>query len=793
MDDEPIGGIGTDLSVEVGGSTTGNIEAEGDVDYFAVELQAGVTYQIDLEGVNTGVGTLVDPLLLGIFNASGEQVAASDDDGGSATNSRIVFTPSESGTYFIAASHFDNENMDDIGIYKVYVAEEALSDRPDGVSVSFVELSGNDHIDSLTANFGYQADLDGTTRLTYSIPDANSTFFNAFELEEIDLTQSFFAGSNATVSAFTDGLSFVEALANIEFTEVEDAGNSFGVLRIAASDAESGNVIGIAGFPSRFPEGSDIFIFENQISGQGYLQSVVLHELGHALGLRHFTDGRTPMPEGFGGAEFSQMAPSFASAFFSDAVIADLHPTTFGYLDILALTHIYGANNFAFGGNDTYTFDTSSRYWQTIYDLGGTDTILITGSGSVDIDLTADSSALGGRFIDVGTTVNYLGSIGQTVGTRTATVFITPETVIENITASSGDDRIVGNDVANRISGGGGQDLLIGGAGADTIKGGDGDDAVSAGDGNDVLFAGVGDTGDDFSAGDAGNDLLGGGAGNDFLVGGGHNNTVSGLEDAGSSPSLDGQDTLFGGTGDDTLLGGGFNDQDGDGNYDDGEAVENGLAPNAIYGGPGDDRAHGAAGDDTIGGGDGNDTLVGGDGADVFYGGRNDQNVVGVNDKISGGAGNDTIFASVGDDIVAGGTGGDIIFGGAGNDTITGGDGSDAIFNGAGNDIVDAGSGADTIRGSPGDDTLFGGSGADLFSFRSGDGDDVINDFVVGVDQLNLSRSSTEFGSADDVSTAAVQTTVAGQDGVLIDLGAGDSIFLVGLSLVDIERLDFIF
>ena len=41
-------------TVEVGGSVTGEIEAQGDQDWFAVTLEAGKTYQIDMEGSPTG-------------------------------------------------------------------------------------------------------------------------------------------------------------------------------------------------------------------------------------------------------------------------------------------------------------------------------------------------------------------------------------------------------------------------------------------------------------------------------------------------------------------------------------------------------------------------------------------------------------------------------------------------------------------------------------------------------------------------------------------------------------------
>ena len=49
--------------VDVGGSVTGNIETFADGDWFAVVLEAGKTYQIDLEGEYGGGGTLEDPFL----------------------------------------------------------------------------------------------------------------------------------------------------------------------------------------------------------------------------------------------------------------------------------------------------------------------------------------------------------------------------------------------------------------------------------------------------------------------------------------------------------------------------------------------------------------------------------------------------------------------------------------------------------------------------------------------------------------------------------------------------------
>ena len=77
----------------VGGTATGEIEFTGDRDWFAVTLEAGKTYQINLAGETTDKGTLQDPYLRGIHDATGALIAdTTDDDGGSQKNSRVEFT-----------------------------------------------------------------------------------------------------------------------------------------------------------------------------------------------------------------------------------------------------------------------------------------------------------------------------------------------------------------------------------------------------------------------------------------------------------------------------------------------------------------------------------------------------------------------------------------------------------------------------------------------------------------------------------------------------------------------------
>ena len=107
-------------TVAVGGSATGDVELGGDRDWFAVTLEAGTTYQIDLEGFRTGAGTLWDTYLYGVHDADGNRLPGTrDDDGGVGVNSRVEFTPVDAGIYYVAAGAFGNQE----GTYTLSVEE----------------------------------------------------------------------------------------------------------------------------------------------------------------------------------------------------------------------------------------------------------------------------------------------------------------------------------------------------------------------------------------------------------------------------------------------------------------------------------------------------------------------------------------------------------------------------------------------------------------------------------------------------------------------------------------------
>ncbi len=87
-------------------AVTGAIDEPGDTDDFVAPLVAGVEYDIFLSGVDSGLGTLPDPVL-SVFDPFGIEVAANDDIvPGLFLDSAVTFIPSVSGDYILQASGF---------------------------------------------------------------------------------------------------------------------------------------------------------------------------------------------------------------------------------------------------------------------------------------------------------------------------------------------------------------------------------------------------------------------------------------------------------------------------------------------------------------------------------------------------------------------------------------------------------------------------------------------------------------------------------------------------------------
>ena len=108
----------TTCSVSPGSSVTGNIEVASDVDYFRLSVTSGLTYQIDMEGSPTSMGTLANPFIR-LRDATVNSID-SDDNGGTGLNARLTWTADRTGTVYLLAS--ENSRPSETGTYTLTVS-----------------------------------------------------------------------------------------------------------------------------------------------------------------------------------------------------------------------------------------------------------------------------------------------------------------------------------------------------------------------------------------------------------------------------------------------------------------------------------------------------------------------------------------------------------------------------------------------------------------------------------------------------------------------------------------------
>jgi Ca2+-binding RTX toxin-like protein len=182
-------------------------------------------------------------------------------------------------------------------------------------------------------------------------------------------------------------------------------------------------------------------------------------------------------------------------------------------------------------------------------------------------------------------------------------------------------------------------------------------------------------------------------------------------------------------------------------------------------------------GNDSIYTGDGSDLVYAGSGKDLVYAGPN-------SDTVYGQAAQDTLYGEGGADHLDGGNGADELFGGSGDDSLIGGKGDDWLEGGSGNDVL-TGDGISLMSGNaPGTGSFQSSNdGDDVFFFDNGFGQDVILDFDLAKDTLEIRAgiNGTTIGSASDLAPYIGESS--GNAVITIN---GDSITLVGISRNDL-------
>lgn len=499
---------------------------------------------------------------------------------------------------------------------------------------------------------------------------------------------------------------------------------------------------------TQYPRPEGDILFDNfhpmyfHLSDGGVGFTSMIHELGHALGLKHpFDDGGNGRPTlaEQGLAQYDNESYTLMSYVAGDPEFLG-HAATPMPLDILAIQQIYGANMGFHAGDDNYrpALDGARR---TIWDAGGTDLLDASDfSSAVTLDLRP------GALMDFG---------GGTI------LGVAYNVTIENATGGAGNDFIYGNAADNTLLGLGGSDSLDGGDGNDTLTGGEGDNLYYGGLGDDTYIVS--------SSSDVVNEVvIGGGGGSDTVLASVTYNaggspgieyiTLSGTADIDASAGMgtillsgnSGANVLasaYGESGIQTLAGGAGNDayvvrgptiivlenpEEGVDQLSLAVAIDYALpanverltldAPNGggatvALGGNGlDNSITGAGGDNRIDGGPGADTMVGAGGADIYVVDDPGDTIVETLDSavdvVQSSIGH-TLSPAVEDLMLTGsaavdGSGNELqnrLTGNAAANRLAGGADSDVLAGAGGNDTLDGGAGFDWMQGGSGDDT----------------------------------------------------------------------------------------
>ena len=466
-----------------------NLEAAGDTDMYAISLTAGILYSFDYAG---GVANADD-----FDGQPGENISflRMYDSGGNLVELNVnyktflTYAPTQSGTYYLSVDPVDPAMT---GGYTIDVSSQSLAglDPLDTIywrsanNVPFIDTDSDGVGDTAYVyfapageNFGEKADDGVTLMTTYGWTD--------WQIAGVMSALEQYSHILGTHYVITDDVN------QATFRLLTTTSDLFGAYAYP-QDPVFGTQQGILVFAEDYAGFGDD---PASLSPGGLAYEEVLHEFGHSHGLAHPQDdggGSEIMPGvrnyfDFGAFDLNQGIYTVMSYNFGWEGDPDGYPLTFDYsfqatlsaLDIAVLQQRYGVHAYNTGDN-IYTLpdvNADGTSYQTIWDTGGIDALVYSGSRDARIDLTAatlDYSPTGAGV------VSYAQGIfgGYTIANGV---------VIENAAGSSGNDVLIGNDADNVLTGNAGDDTLLGRGGDDNLIGGDGFDIISLGAGNDVF------------------------------------------------------------------------------------------------------------------------------------------------------------------------------------------------------------------------------------------------------------------------------------------------------------------
>ncbi|PJG69036.1 calcium-binding protein, partial [Acinetobacter seifertii] len=606
--------------------------------------------------------------------------------------------------------------------------------------------------------------VQGKETITFSFPVNNASGSQSFYIQQMQAIES--------------ALNKFSQILNTTFIRSETGVADLKFYLDDLTEADAGAAAGYASaYNGKIHLNSAYFDTANSFDEGQYGFEVLLHEIGHALGLEHPFEAPV-LPE------LENTQNNTIMSYSSNGI----NDTELKIYDIAALHYLHGVNKNIRAENNSYTF--IDKY---IWDGNGVDTFDASQQvENIYLDLNA-----GGW--------SYVGQKNQSILAEEQS-FIGYGTTIENAIGGTGNDTLVSNETNNILQGGLGRDIYIFNEkfGQDEIIEINTENTIKFNFSLDesYLFYREGEINYKENIIKVDIDKI-----SFFEI----NNKNYSLEDFknkflssdGIHIGTNGDDIIEVNLGNNRIYGEGGNDK-----------IYGGIGSDRLYGGIGDDELYGGAGYDLLDGGEGNDILDGGNGENVFIFGLNyghdlirysgeenkiqlinlnpedifvrrqdndllikiksnsdslileryfsDINTVirkdylefqsGViwekedikqqilkptadDDVIIGFYGEEhTLFGLAGNDDIIGNNQNDHLYGGDGDDNLEGNDGDDYLDGDVDDDHLYGGAGNDILIGGEGEDTLYGGDGSDIYIFDSGFGQDRIIDAKVGIE-----------------------------------------------------------
>lgn len=319
-------------------------------------------------------------------------------------------------------------------------------------------ISGDSRIDGLLLDVNVRLNntvAPGTpVMVTYSFPaqqpfaysGSNAVGWNPFTREQ--------------QSATREVLNSLQTQIGITFVEVASTPFASGTIRFSNNAQPASAGYAYLANSSRTSLDSDVFISNNyrsNVTPGSYAWTTLVHELGHALGLKHpgnynaVGSGSTSRADNLLGVNEDTYYNSIMT--YRDSA-QGIQSTSFMPYDMLALRYLYGTRTFEIG-NNTYTFsDATGQSVRNIVDDGGTDTLDFSAvTAGVTVNLTP------GGYSSVGKLLSGVGAL--------ANLTLSLDAVIENVIGTAQADVVYGNAANNTLTGGRGNDILDGAGGVD--------------------------------------------------------------------------------------------------------------------------------------------------------------------------------------------------------------------------------------------------------------------------------------------------------------------------------------